>query len=148
MKKTFLIIGLIFSIMFSFTIRVDAATQCWPKSDYQYNIGCPGGDPIDGYYIKNGECCEDFECEDVPQVYQIVQMIFNYVKIIVPLLLIVFVMLDLVKATMSGSADEMKKAQKSAMTRAGAAIVIFFLPSLINLILRFAGIYNGTCGVS
>ncbi len=131
MKKIIFGIMLTFTILFSFSIKAEALSL----NSFQV---------LDNEGVK----VEELHCEDVPKVYEVVQMLFNYVKIIIPLLLIIFVMIDLVKATASGSADEMKKAQKSAMTRAFAAIAIFFLPSIINLVLRFAGIYNGTCGVS
>ncbi|MFA5602902.1 MAG: hypothetical protein WDA21_04175 [Bacilli bacterium] len=91
---------------------------------------------------------EEITCENTSQILEIGQMLFNYIKIIIPILLIVFIMLDLGKAVLAGSADDIKKAQKSALIRFLAAVAIFFLPSVINLILKLAGIESSTCGVS
>ena len=78
--------------------------------------------------------------------YDIIQTIFTVIRIAVPILLIVLIAKDLLTATTAGKEDEMKKAQASAIKRIIIAVIIFFLPSLINLIAGLAGI-TGTCGI-
>lgn len=60
------------------------------------------------------------------------------VRIAVPILLIVLGTLDFAKAVFSSSEDEMKKAQSKFMKRVIAAVLVFLIPVLVNLLLDIA----------
>ena len=75
-------------------------------------------------------------CNDTANVWQVVGWIMLVFKIIIPLLLIIFGMLDLGKAVTSNKEDEIKKATASLMRRAIAAVVIFFIPTLVGVIMN------------
>ena len=64
------------------------------------------------------------------------QVLFNYVKIIAPILVIIFGSLDFGKAVLSSDQDALKKAQKDFVKRLIAAAAIFFLPNIIMLVLQ------------
>lgn len=64
--------------------------------------------------------------------------IMDIVKILVPILLIVFGILDFTKAIFAGKEDNMKKNQKKFFKRIIAAILVFIAPIFINLILTLA----------
>ena len=66
-------------------------------------------------------------------VYTIVMLI----KIVVPILLIIFGMLDLAKAVIASKEDEIKKAQMTFVKRLIAAVIVFFVVSLVQLVVRF-----------
>ena len=74
-------------------------------------------------------------CTDTANVWQVVGWIMTVFKIIIPLLLIIFGMLDLGKAVTSSKEDEIKKSTMSLMRRAIAAVVIFFIPTLVSVII-------------
>ncbi len=56
------------------------------------------------------------------------------VKIIVPILLIIFGAIDFGKATISYDADAIQKATKTLMFRVIAGIVIFLIPTIVNFV--------------
>lgn len=61
------------------------------------------------------------------------------IKIIVPILLIIFGSIDLAKAVIAQKDDDIKKATSTLMKRAIVAVVIFFLPSILSMILSLTG---------
>ena len=74
-------------------------------------------------------------CASTSRIWQVVGWAFLIVKIIVPLLLIIFGVKDLVQAVISGKDDEIKKSTKSLMIRAIASILIFFIPTIVSLVM-------------
>ena len=76
----------------------------------------------------------------------------NIIKIIVPILVVVFSILEFGKVILSSDADEMKKAQAKFIKRLIIAVIIFFVPLLVNFILNMANsvwgaINGGSCGI-
>ena len=61
--------------------------------------------------------------------------ILGYVKIFAPLLVIVFGMLDFIKATVSQDNDALKKAGSKFFKRLAAAALLFIFPALIQFLL-------------
>lgn len=67
----------------------------------------------------------------------IVSTIVTIIQIVVPILLIVFGMLDLAKAVIASKEDEIKKAQMTFVKRLIAAVIVFFIIYLVQLVIRF-----------
>lgn len=67
----------------------------------------------------------------------LVSTIITIIKIAVPILLIVFGMLDLSKAVIASKEDEIKKGQQTFIKRAIAAIVVFFVIQIVQILIRF-----------
>ena len=67
----------------------------------------------------------------------VVSTIVMIVKIVVPILLIIFGMLDLAKAVIASKEDEIKKAQMTFVKRLIAAVRVFFVVSLVQVVIRF-----------
>lgn len=63
------------------------------------------------------------------------------IKIVVPILLIIFGMLDLSKAVIAAKEDEIKKGQQTFIKRAIAAVIVFFVIQIVQLLVGF--ISNG-----
>ncbi len=61
--------------------------------------------------------------------------ILGYIKIFAPLLVIVFGMLDFIKATVSQDNDALKKAGSKFFKRLAAAALLFIFPALIQFLL-------------
>ena len=74
-------------------------------------------------------------CMNTANIWQIVGIILLVFKIVIPILLIVWGMLDLGKAVVAAKDDEIKKATKSLAFRAIAGILIFFIPTLVSVII-------------
>ncbi len=58
----------------------------------------------------------------------------NAIKVVVPILLIIFGMLDLAKAVMSNDEKEMKGAQGKFIKRAIYAVIVFFIVAVVQLV--------------
>ncbi len=64
----------------------------------------------------------------------ITSTIVTVLKIGVPILLIIFGMLDLGKAVMAQKDDEIKKGQQTFMKRCIAAVIVFFIVAIVQLL--------------
>lgn len=67
----------------------------------------------------------------------IVSTIITIIKIAVPILLIIFGMLDLGKAVVAAKEDEIKKGQQTFIKRAIAAVIVFFVIQIVQIVVRF-----------
>ena len=65
----------------------------------------------------------------------------------IAVMLFVFTFIDFTKAVASSKDDAIKKATQNAIKRVIIAIIIFFLPILIEFLLSLFGIYSN-CGIS
>ena len=69
----------------------------------------------------------------------------QYIRVIVPILIIVLGMLDFSKAVFAGKEDNMKKAQSTFIKRLIAGVLVFFVPVLVDVIMYLADIvWQGT----
>ena len=74
-------------------------------------------------------------CDQSADIWQVVGYVLLVFKIVIPIILIIFGMIDLGRSVVSGKDDEIKSNMKSLMIRAIAAIAIFFIPTLIGIIM-------------
>lgn len=81
---------------------------------------------------------DKFECMDevfIPEkIIHIVHTIIVIMKFGIPLLLIIFGMLDLGKAVMASKEDEIKKGQQMFIKRLIAAIIVFLVVVVVELV--------------
>lgn len=70
----------------------------------------------------------------------LIDSILSYVRIIVPILLILLGTIDIGRAVVASKEDEMRKAQSTFIKRAIAAVCVFLVPALINVIMNLADI--------
>ena len=81
----------------------------------------------------------------------IVSMVYNvlkWLKYIAPALVIIFTMLDFIKAIASQNDDDMKKAQGKFVKRLIVAALLFLLPLIINFLLQTFGLFDSSCDVT
>jgi hypothetical protein len=74
-------------------------------------------------------------CCQMSDMFSLLGLFVTVFKIIIPILLIVFGMLDMGKAVTSGKDDEIKKSAGSFGRRIGAAVVVFFIPTIVGLVM-------------
>lgn len=97
----------------------------------------------------NVDCETIFGSKDDPKSLRyLINEILSYVKIIVPILLILLGTLDFAKAVIASKEDEMKKAQATFIKRVIAAVAVFFVPILIDFIMELADIVWAGTGYS
>ena len=88
---------------------------------------------INRQYKINEKCSEVFDKE----ILDFLQQIFNIFKFIAPLLCLALSMMDFVKAVAGQDKDALSKATKTTGKRIIYAIVLFFIPDLINFLFEF-----------
>ncbi len=68
----------------------------------------------------------------------VVSLIIMLIQYGVPLLLIIFGMLDLGKAVIASKEDEIKKGQQMFIKRLIAAVIVFFVVAVVKLVVTLA----------
>ncbi len=86
--------------------------------------------------------CDDPKCYGLlgENMTIVVNNIFDFVKYAGPILVVVLTSIDLIKASVSGSKDELKKVSQDFAKRAVAAILLFFIPLVCSMLFELAGI--------
>ena len=130
MKKMFLFISmlLILTVSLSFTpVRVNAETEegLAEPSDFVGNLSC-GHEPGDTRVIQFHKNLPEFT-----------NRLYDFLKIITPVIIIITGMIDIVKAVTAQKEDEMKKAQKKFVNRLIAGSVVFLVFVIVELVIGF-----------
>jgi len=81
-------------------------------------------------------------CASSANIWQTVGYVLMVFKIVIPILIILFGMIDLGKAVVASKDDEIKKAAKSLLMRCIAGVVIFFIPTLVGFVFTLADGFN------
>lgn len=74
-------------------------------------------------------------CGNLAPLLRLVGYVVTIFKIAIPLLLIVFGMLDIGKSVVASKPDEVTKNLKSFAMRCVGAVLIFFIPSIVGVVL-------------
>ena len=77
-------------------------------------------------------------CQDTIAVWKLVGNVLLIVKIVIPLLVIIFGLIDIGKSVVSSKPEEITKSFKSFLFRLGAAIAIFFIPAIVKAVIVLA----------
>ena len=102
------------------------------------NISMPDDNPVSNN-------CEGLIDKDLKNAIDIA---LNVVRIVVPILLIVLTTVDFGQVVISNDKDAMPKAISKAIKRGIAALVIFFIPFLVDLIIDWLNTYSGINGAA
>ncbi len=77
----------------------------------------------------------EFQCSQFPdQLVNLVHDVILIIQIMVPVLLIIWGMLDLGKAVIAQKDDEIKKGQQTLIKRITAAAIVFFVIVIVKLL--------------
>ncbi len=79
---------------------------------------------------------------DVLSIIRIVKIVINIIKIIIPIMLIISLMMDFT-AAVKGDIDSLNKSFKRAIPKIVAAILIFFIPSLVHIVVNITSSDDG-----
>ena len=116
------------------------------------NSSSSGGTSAPEYKLLGDEQ-GNLSCQDMlgDKLTKRIQDIINIIKIAVPILLIVFGMIDFGKGIFSMDENEMKKSQSKFMKRVIVAVAFFMIPTFIGVILNIASkiwdIDPSLCGI-
>ncbi|MBR5662911.1 MAG: hypothetical protein IKX00_04640 [Bacilli bacterium] len=87
-------------------------------------------------------------CVQSSPIWQLVGRILMVFKIVIPILLIVFGMIDLGKAVIASKDDAVEKATQTLIKRLIAGVVIFFIPFLVGAIFNLIDSFKDLDGSS
>lgn len=76
---------------------------------------------------------------DLHDLFSLVGTVITIFKIVIPILLIIWGMLDVGKSVVNAKPEEITKNLKSFAYRAVAAILVFFIPAIVGVILNAVG---------
>lgn len=80
----------------------------------------------------------------VPEgVGNMIHLIVLLIQVAVPIMLIIWGMIDFAKATIGGDEDSIKKGQKVFMKRFIAAIIVFLIVTITQLVITAVGSVGG-----
>lgn len=92
---------------------------------------------LDAIDVKGLYKCGSLSLEFSGTIPYMVHTIVVLIKIVVPVLLIIFGMLDLGKAVVAAKEDEIKKGQQTFIKRAVTAVIVFFVIQVVQLLISF-----------
>ena len=75
-------------------------------------------------------------CGGLGPIISLIKGIFNVIKIIVPIILIVMGAIDLTKAVMASDDKEIKAATSKLIKRTIAAVAVFFIVTLVDVVMQ------------
>lgn len=80
-----------------------------------------------------------FSCDSISVVLNIAKFALRAIQFIVPVLLILWGTIDLVKSVVAGKEDDIKKYQKVLVKRVISAVIVFLIPLLVEVLLGLIG---------
>lgn len=83
-------------------------------------------------------------CDETSELFGLLGIAITVIKIVIPIILIILGMLDMGKAVTAGKDDEIKKSALTFLRRAVAAVLVFFIPSIVGIIM--GTLNNGNVG--
>ena len=121
------------------------------------------GGHVDGFSDERGDGFANTDSEDVQNNDELcdaifgdpddsqypaywMQWILNIIKYVAIAALLVLSTVDFIKALVSNDKDAIKKATMTTAKRFIFVVILFFLPIIIDFIMRLFGAY-GTCGI-
>ena len=84
---------------------------------------------------------KDINCAGIKidtKIPGIVSLIVTILKVAVPVLLVIFGSIDLIKALVAGKEDEIKKAQSIFIRRLITGVLVFFVVAIVQLVFNLA----------
>jgi hypothetical protein len=102
--------------------------------------GTGDGTGSDGTTVQPSEPikCSDFEYTEAGKTYNILKEVFQIMMMAGPILLIIFGIVDFSKASLASDEQALKKAGSNFVKRSIAAVLLFLIPFIINIIIGIA----------
>lgn len=75
--------------------------------------------------------------DEISEVVGLAKMVIKVLQLVVPIGLIIMGTVDMAKAVIAGDEKKMKEAQKPFIKRIIAAVIVFLIPIIVNMVLSF-----------
>ena len=76
------------------------------------------------------------------EILRIIRIVIQFIKVIVPIILIFSLLFSFAKAVYSDDNDLLAKTSKTAIPKIVSAILVFFIPTFVNLIVNLTSNNN------
>lgn len=86
-------------------------------------------------FILDNVTCGNLDITMDAMIPNLVSLAITAIQIVVPILLVIFGMLDLGKAVMAQKEDEIKKGQQVFLKRLVAAVIVFLVVIIVKLVI-------------
>ncbi len=73
----------------------------------------------------------------IAEVVGLAKMVIKVLQLVVPIGLIIMGTIDMAKTVIAGDEKKMKEAQKPFIKRIIAAVIVFLIPIIVNMVLSF-----------
>lgn len=83
-------------------------------------------------------------CSDTANIWNVLGYVVTVIKIVIPLILIILGMVDLGKAVVSSDDKAINKAVTSLIKRFIAAVVMFFIPTIVSALFNALAIMGSS----
>lgn len=105
---------------------------------------------INSVYAGEPVNCEKMfgSASDPESLRSLINEILQIPKIVVPIIIIVLGLLDFGKAVMASKEDEMRKAQSTFIKRVLIGVAVFFVPTIVDLLMYLADIVFVQVGIN
>lgn len=137
---------LVFSLIFGIKSVFAFCDDCQPNNCEACGcvVNSQGTACIYENYSEGKTSCGDGTLENIPTMLpEVVSIVYNLIQIVVPILLIIFGSIDLVKGITSQKEDEMKKGQQMFIKRLIVAAIIFFVFVIVKLVISLVADNGG-----
>lgn len=91
-------------------------------------------------YKKKAYKSGKIDCNTLGTTFKYIKGLYNFIRFIVPALIVVFSSIDFASVVLSGEADKLQKAKKNFIIRLIVGIAILFIPIILESLLKIAGI--------
>lgn len=81
------------------------------------------------------------------ELTELLEELFNWIQIIVPCLVLVLCSVDCASAVIAQDEKAIKETLNKIVKRVIIGVAIFFVPILLDILLDFADIVTGVCGI-
>ena len=152
-KKIIIIMMLLFSVFFFTPVKIEALTKNHSNGN---GIVYMLENDLDNIVEEYGQ---EQDCEgssssilgdpnDENSVAWLLQQILNFIKVVGPILVVILSSVDFLVVVVKSDDESMGKAKKKLIKRLILAALLFFIPTLVQVILDVFGMTsNTTCGI-
>jgi hypothetical protein len=154
-KIMILVIAIVTMLSFNYNIYADDSDECYSECLSMCSSTNNVGNCLDGCTSSQcqtvssnslstvscgGKTSGGYLLENIPRQFpRVISIIYNFIQIAVPIVLIVLGMIDLMKGITAQKEDEITKSKNIFIKRIMAAVIIFFVLSIVKLIVSFFG---------
>lgn len=82
------------------------------------------------------------------EIERLIKNVLKTIQYLGPILVAILTIFDLIKAALGGEEEEMKKVYQKLVKRLIAAVLLFFIPLLVNFMLDLLNVTNANCNIT